>query len=454
MAHDVFVSYSSHDKPVGDAVCAALESKAVRCWIAPRDIVPGQDWGNSIVEAISAARVMVLVFSRSANSSPHIKREVERAVHRGLVIIPFRIDDVLPEASLEYFLGTPHWLDALTPPLEAHLERLAEVVSSFLGGATSQEPARPKALIATRSKRRRRFAATGTAALAAAAVAIILLARGGGAPPRSISQTSAPVVKTVPTTNTTALTAASTATSSTLLSTTSTLLSTTGSTALASSTTAAGYGAATTTLGVPLKQPAVAGSWVVREPLEDMADWSLDLGSNGRYKETVTFSSHGSAQWRGHVVPSQPFAHLVGPIQVLLISTSSSESEATFTPVSASEVDAGSIAPYGFAAFIQDESGVYISNQSIPGTVPNDHEWRADLNVGGVQWAMDFIATGPGYTFTATHSESGKWTATTKQIQLVPGSGAETVLQYSPASATTMSVTTPGHEMVQFVRTS
>lgn len=67
MAHDVFISYSHHDKPQADAVCATLEAKGIRCWIAPRDVIPGQEWGAAIVEAIRASRVMVLVFSSHAN---------------------------------------------------------------------------------------------------------------------------------------------------------------------------------------------------------------------------------------------------------------------------------------------------------------------------------------------------------------------------------------------------
>jgi len=34
MAHDVFISYSAEDKPIADAVCAALEAEHIRCWIA------------------------------------------------------------------------------------------------------------------------------------------------------------------------------------------------------------------------------------------------------------------------------------------------------------------------------------------------------------------------------------------------------------------------------------
>ena len=50
MAHDVFISYSTKDKPTADAACAALEAKGIRCWIAPRDILPGSDWGEAIID--------------------------------------------------------------------------------------------------------------------------------------------------------------------------------------------------------------------------------------------------------------------------------------------------------------------------------------------------------------------------------------------------------------------
>ena len=63
MAHDVFISHSTEDKPAADAVCAILEKKGVRCWIAPRDIMPGADWGESIVNAIRTSRVLLLLFS-------------------------------------------------------------------------------------------------------------------------------------------------------------------------------------------------------------------------------------------------------------------------------------------------------------------------------------------------------------------------------------------------------
>lgn len=140
LAHDVFISYSSKDKPIADATCATLESNGIRCWIAPRDILPSADWGEAIVDAINGAHVFLLVFSSNANESSQIKREVERAINRGIPVVPFRIENVVPTKSLEYFLSTPHWLDAFSPPLEQHLSYLSTVVSNILGSKSVPSP--------------------------------------------------------------------------------------------------------------------------------------------------------------------------------------------------------------------------------------------------------------------------------------------------------------------------
>ena len=138
MAFDVFISYASKDKIVADAVCARLEASGIRCWIAPRDIVAGTSYGEAIIEAIHGAKVMVLVFSSSANASGHIPKEVERAVSNGVAVLPFRIEDVAPGKSLDYFIGSVHWLDAMTPPMEKHLDSLAATVHKLLPEKTGE----------------------------------------------------------------------------------------------------------------------------------------------------------------------------------------------------------------------------------------------------------------------------------------------------------------------------
>lgn len=142
MAHDVFLSHSHLDKVFADAICHSLEAHGIRCWVAPRDIRPSEDWAEAIIDALDTARVLVLVFSSNSNGSPQVRREVERAVNKGLHILPLRIEDVPLSKSLEYFISTQHWLDAIDGELGFYLGQLRDCLSVLLGRpATGQETA-------------------------------------------------------------------------------------------------------------------------------------------------------------------------------------------------------------------------------------------------------------------------------------------------------------------------
>jgi hypothetical protein len=130
--HHIFISYSSEDKPVADAICNHLESKQIRCWIAPRDILPGMNYQESIIEAIDSSLIVVLVFSSHSNTSVHVLSEVNEATSNNVIIVPFRIEDILPSKSVQYLIGVPHWVDAVTPPLEQHIQRLADTTKILL----------------------------------------------------------------------------------------------------------------------------------------------------------------------------------------------------------------------------------------------------------------------------------------------------------------------------------
>ncbi|PYJ09893.1 MAG: hypothetical protein DMF06_08340 [Verrucomicrobia bacterium] len=132
MAHDVFISHSAHNREVADAICTALEDAAIRCWVAPRDVRPGRSFPGEITRAIQQSKVFLLVFSGHSNNSEQVLREVQLATDSRLPIIRFRIEDVALTDDLRYFLSTPHWLDALTPPLSKHIARLELAIKELL----------------------------------------------------------------------------------------------------------------------------------------------------------------------------------------------------------------------------------------------------------------------------------------------------------------------------------
>src|SRR4030066_408772 len=132
MAHDVFISYSTKDKLVADAVCASLEAAKIRCWIAPRDILPGLDWAESIEGAITRSKLLILIFSSYSNNSRQVSREISLAFNSEITVIPFRIEDIEPKGAMKYYLLNTHWQDALTKPMENHIKKLIEIILTLI----------------------------------------------------------------------------------------------------------------------------------------------------------------------------------------------------------------------------------------------------------------------------------------------------------------------------------
>jgi len=108
----IFICHSSRDAATAQALCHYLEERDLLCWIAPRNISAGKEYAQGIMEGIEQSAVMVVIFSRDANESRHVRTEVERAFSRNIKIIPFKIQPIQPTRSLEYFLEPTHWLEA------------------------------------------------------------------------------------------------------------------------------------------------------------------------------------------------------------------------------------------------------------------------------------------------------------------------------------------------------
>ena len=131
MAAPVFISYSSKDSKVARTICSSLESRGLSCWIASRDVGPGENFMEAIVRAIHAAKVMVLVFSENAHNSDEIKRELVLAGNAKVTVIPVRVEDVAPRDSFAYQLATRQWID-LFEDWESQVERLSTWIAGSL----------------------------------------------------------------------------------------------------------------------------------------------------------------------------------------------------------------------------------------------------------------------------------------------------------------------------------
>jgi len=202
----VFISHSSKDRKTALTICGALEHRGVRCWIASRDVRPGANFEEAVVQAIRVARVMVLVFTANANNSDEMKKEIVLAGQHRLVVIPVRAEDVVPNDAFSYEFATRQWIN-LFEDWENAIEGLVSQIEFTLG----EHPAAQEQDVSP-SMSRSTFAAPHArnwpVIIGIVASAVLLIAAGIGAryyfsaPTAVVSTASvqavAPTVKSLP----------------------------------------------------------------------------------------------------------------------------------------------------------------------------------------------------------------------------------------------------------------
>ena len=73
---EVFISHSSNDAAVAQALCGILEQNGISCWMAPRNIMPGEDWATAIAKAITTTRVFLIIYSVNSAASTEVPKEI------------------------------------------------------------------------------------------------------------------------------------------------------------------------------------------------------------------------------------------------------------------------------------------------------------------------------------------------------------------------------------------
>src|SRR4051812_25855602 len=151
MKRIVFISHSSADREIAERVCAYLEKHSVGCWMAPRDVTPGKNYGAAIVDAIDECQVFVLILSSRSNASRQVVREVERAASADSVILPFRIEDVQPSRDIAFYVSAAHWLDATKQPVDKQFGELLTTIKNWQktesGPKQTSVPAQPQSSV-------------------------------------------------------------------------------------------------------------------------------------------------------------------------------------------------------------------------------------------------------------------------------------------------------------------
>lgn len=138
--HDVFISYSSKNKNIADAIVFDFELNGIRCWYAPRDIRPGEEWVTAITKALEVSKVLVLIYTDESNNSRQVMNEIAVAFNAGITIVPFKLSNEHMSRELEYYLTRVHWLDAVSKPLHENIVSLREYISVIINARGGEAP--------------------------------------------------------------------------------------------------------------------------------------------------------------------------------------------------------------------------------------------------------------------------------------------------------------------------
>lgn len=172
----IFISHSSTDAAIAAEVCDLLERNGLKCFIAPRDIRSGREYAEELVNAIDHSGAMVLLMSKAANSSPHVLREVERAVSKNIPILVYKLEEIDLCKSLEYFLMAHQWINQDHPGgYEDILTAIVELKDTHEPVSDNKKDNVPKAVPQNQGKNFKRLKWSHMAAIALTAAGICLV---------------------------------------------------------------------------------------------------------------------------------------------------------------------------------------------------------------------------------------------------------------------------------------
>lgn len=129
-----FISYSTKNQQMVDAFRELFNRNGIETWMAPGDIPFGATYTSTINRAIKGAACFTILLSGSAQVSPWVLKETERAVSIGKTIFTVMLDDVPMNDDFEFMLSTSQAI-AVRKINENNedIQRLLKAVKAYTG---------------------------------------------------------------------------------------------------------------------------------------------------------------------------------------------------------------------------------------------------------------------------------------------------------------------------------
>lgn len=138
MGYDIFLSYCRADQDIAAEFVKLASAQGLRVWY-DRFISGGQDWRDSIVEALTNSNCLLILFSEESNASKQLIKELAVADRFGKLVIPVLIKDVQPRGAYLYEMAFRNWIN-LHPNPTLRLKPLIDELLLQLGTSKQIEP--------------------------------------------------------------------------------------------------------------------------------------------------------------------------------------------------------------------------------------------------------------------------------------------------------------------------
>ena len=112
----VFVSYARANAKQIMPVIEAAQHDGRNFWLDQQSMNVGEGWAGEIVRAIRGAGEVVVMCSKAAFESDHVKREIYLADRYRKKLVPVFIEDAQPPEDFEYFFAGVQWLRLFETP--------------------------------------------------------------------------------------------------------------------------------------------------------------------------------------------------------------------------------------------------------------------------------------------------------------------------------------------------
>ena len=173
---DVFISYSTKNLDVAEAIVKDFEANGISCWYAPRNIMPGEEWVSAITHGLEQCKTLLLIYTDESNESRQVMNEVAVAFNAGKTIVPFRLTESKMSSEFEYYLTRVHWLDGTTKSLDESILELRKYVEILLSDADQADHTPNLSVNGKKKSRKKKVVSTAIIGLiCAGAGALVLL---------------------------------------------------------------------------------------------------------------------------------------------------------------------------------------------------------------------------------------------------------------------------------------